>query len=93
VHDCKLKIVGFDAPSVKIGRQVAAQCRDKAPWAIVDVNPDGTLIDPLWHKGLPTELEKNRIEHQKIAARFKNVKRVEKETEAFRRQRRSELGL
>jgi hypothetical protein len=93
VHDCKVKIVGLDAPSLDIGRQIAGQCRADLPWADVKTTPDGTLIDVHWHRGPLTNLERLRVEGQAITARFKNIKRVEEETESFRRQRRQELGL
>ncbi len=93
VHDCSVRIVGIDSPSLDIGRQIAGQCRGDLPWADVAVEPDGSLIDLHWHKGALTELEKNRTANREITARFKNIKRVEEETESFRRQRRVELGL
>jgi hypothetical protein len=40
VHDCTVGLVGIDAPSLKIGRQIAGQCHDDLPWATVDVKPN-----------------------------------------------------
>lgn len=93
VHDCKVRLVGIDAPSVEIGRQIAGQCRDDLPWATVDVTPDGSLVSVDWHKGRLTDVERLRMTNRDRAAHFKKTEQVEKETASFRRQRRAELGL
>jgi hypothetical protein len=93
VHNCQVRIVGIDAPSLKIGRQIAGQCRKDLPWATVDVKPNGTLLAIDWHRGRLTDVERLRMTNRKTAARFQTLKVLESDVDAYRRQRLEELEL
>jgi hypothetical protein len=94
VNNCLAKIVGIDSPTKEIAAQLAGQCDADLPWhEEVELHKDGSLVLIDWHKGRLTDLERLRMENRETAARFKNIKRVEEETAAFRFQRRAELGL
>jgi hypothetical protein len=93
VHDCTVRLVGLDCASLEIGKQLAAQCRDDLPWATVDVNPDGTLIDQGWHKARLTDQERIRQSARDSHAKFAKIVALDEATEDFHRAEKVRLGL
>jgi hypothetical protein len=93
VHDCTVRLVGLDCASLEIGKQLAAQCYDDLPWATVDVNPDGTLIDQAWHKARLTDQERIRQRTRDQHARVAAINAIDEATEAFRQAEVMRLGL
>jgi hypothetical protein len=93
VHDCTVRLVGIDCASLEIGRQLAAQCHDDLPWATVDVNPDGTLIDQGWHRARLTDQERVRQATRDQHIRFAKINAVDQAAEEFRQTEVMRLGL
>jgi hypothetical protein len=93
VHDRTVRLVGIDCPSLEIGKQLAAQCHDDLPWATVDVNPDGTLIDQGWHGAWLTDQERIRQQTRDAHARAAKIKALDEAVIEFRQAEVMRLGL
>jgi hypothetical protein len=94
VHNCQAKMVLIDAPSLAIATQLAGQCYDDLPWREdVPLHRDGTLAQVDWHGAPLTSLERLQMQDSASLARVVGLKKLDQETEDFRRQRTEELGL
>ena len=77
VHDCTIKLVAIEAPSLDIAHQLAGQLHSELPWADVELEKDGTIKNPAWHGGHLLEWERRRIENRKDRAKFAELKAQE----------------
>jgi hypothetical protein len=94
VHDCQAKMVLIDAPTLEIAKQLAGQMNDQLPWREdVPLHKDGTLAQIDWHGAPLTSLEQLQMQNSASLARVIGLKKLDQETEAFRRQRTEEMGL
>jgi hypothetical protein len=93
VHNCQVRLVGLDCPSLEIGKQIAGQMYDQLPWATVSTTPTGELIDQGWHKGRLTDQERIRQTARDQHVRFAAINAVDQATEDFRRVARVKAGL
>jgi hypothetical protein len=93
IHNCQVRIVGIDCPSLEIGKQIAGQMYDQLPWATVSTTPTGELHDQAWHKGRPTDQERIRQRTRDQHAKFVAINTLEAATADFYRAEKARLGL